>query len=86
MFLLQPGLSDLQRQKIQQKLDLELIEKRGQHLAVYKKSSLDRPDEDERSSTSEMVMEDVSIDVSRSKIRDLKKEDSGRYDKIFENI
>ena len=76
MFSLQPGLSDLQRQKIQQKLDQELIEKRGQHLAVYKKSSLDRPDADDIST--EMVMEDVSIDVSRSKIRDLKKEDSSR--------
>ena len=35
----QPGLSDVERQRIQQKMEAEIVEQRDHHLTVLKKKS-----------------------------------------------
>lgn len=74
-----PGLSDIERQKIQQKIDAEIAEKREQRLTVMKKSSIDRPDDDnfEMESAIVTVMDEVAAGQNISSVtRDLKKEES----------
>ena len=45
--LLQAGLSDIERQAMQQKIQAEIKAKKEKHLTVYQKSSMDREDEDD---------------------------------------
>ena len=57
----QPGLSDLERQKLQQKMDAEIVEQREHHLTVLKKkSSIDQEEGDD--SSMEMISTVVGMD------------------------
>ena len=82
MHVLQAGLSDLQRQKLQQKIEVELNEKRDQHLSVLKKNSVDQSDSNEDCSSeihsAVVVMDDIG--TTKSKARDLKREDESSDD------
>ena len=64
--MLQPGLTDLERQKMQQKLEAEIVEKREQHLTVLKKNSIDRPDDMELESS--IVVMDEAPKATKAKV------------------
>ena len=69
--IFQPGLSDWQKQKMQQKMDKEIVEKRDKNLTVFKKSSLDHANDDDENKSSVIPMDLAS---NSSKIRDLKQD------------
>lgn len=75
--VIQAGLSDVERQRIQQKIDAEITEKREERLTVLKKASLDRADEDHQFELESSVMTvDAELSTNRSvSARNLKKAD-----------
>ncbi len=71
-FFLQVGLTDVERQAMQQKMQAEIKVKKQQHLTVYQKSSVDRgrdDDDDDRQEGEEgevaTAEEDGGVDEGR---------------------
>ncbi len=66
-------MTDVERQKMQQKIEAEIQEKKEQHLTVYRKGSVERPEDQIEMESAIVPMDDVK--KSAVKARDLKKED-----------
>ena len=66
--IIQAGLSDVDRQMMQQKIKAEIQAKKEEHLTVYKKSSLDieeaeeQDDEGERRESVNVSVIDIQVD------------------------
>ena len=72
----QAGLSDVERQKMQHRIDVEIVEKRDQHLTVLKQKSIDRDDDMELESSIVVMDEHSPKPKSAKSVKDLKREDS----------
>jgi hypothetical protein len=66
-------LSDLERQRIQQKIDAEIQEKKIP--TIYRKNSVERPEDAMEMESTVMAVDDIAKKLKKSKARDLKKED-----------